>query len=149
MQLHDSQGGSVVAIRQVELDEIRRHGIVRLAGIVREDLDPYDAVRITGLVEKPSLGAAPSRFGVFGRYLLEPCIWEAIAQTRADAGGEIQLTDALHSLCQNNLLSGLCFAGQHFDAGDPLGYLKANVEFALREPSLSQPLKEFLSRRTA
>ena len=140
---HEETGGSVVAVREVEPKDVQCFGIVRVA---RTETDSIKrSVRITGLVEKPSPERAPSRLGVFGRYLLESSIWDAIAQTSPDASGEKQLTDALNLLCQNELLYGICFEGRHYDAGDRTGYLKANIELSLRIPELRQPLLHYLS----
>jgi UTP--glucose-1-phosphate uridylyltransferase len=140
---HNNQGGSVVAIRQVELQEVGRHGIVQ---IPHSTIAAAAAtVRVIGLVEKPSAANAPSRLGVFGRYVLEPVIWAAIEQTNPDTCGEVQLTDALNLLCQKQSVLGLCFKGRHYDAGDPLGYLKAHIELSLRDSVLRQPLREYLA----
>ncbi len=134
IRAHEQHGGSVVAIREVEPGELERHGIVQ---VERPTAHPFDtSVRVTGLVEKPSIENAPSRLGVFGRYLLEPTIWDAIAQTDPDARGEVQLTDALNLLCHKSPLYGLFFDGQHYDAGDRAGYLKANIELTLQDPSV-------------
>jgi UTP--glucose-1-phosphate uridylyltransferase len=147
IQVHESRGGSVVAIREIEAGDVDRHGIVEAE---HSRATPSSAaIRITGLVEKPSLSAAPSRLGVFGRYILEPAIWEAIEQTDPDARGEIQLTDALNLLCKSNSLFGLYFNGDHYDAGDPFGYFRANVDLSLRDPHLRQPCLEYLSRLQA
>jgi UTP--glucose-1-phosphate uridylyltransferase len=143
IRAHEEMGGSVVTVREVEPSDVVRFGIVRVdRSVVRPS---SRSVRITGLVEKPSADHAPSRLGVFGRYLLEPSIWKAIAQTPPDSRGEVQLTDALNLLCQKESLFGLCFEGQHYDAGDPMGYLKANIELSLRDPRLGPPLLEYLS----
>ena len=147
IRAHRHGAGSVVAIREVEQQHVERHGIVRIERSTA--LPSTKSVRVTGLVEKPPATAAPSRLGVFGRYLLEPAIWDVIARTNPDARGEAQLTDALNLLCQTNLLSGLCFEGHHYDAGDPVGYLKANIELSLSDPHLRQPLLEYLSRLQA
>jgi UTP--glucose-1-phosphate uridylyltransferase len=144
IRAHASHGGSVVAIREVEPWEVDRHGIVEVEHSTSAASGA--TVRITGLVEKPSLGAAPSRLGVFGRYVLEPTIWEAIERTNPDARGEIQLTDALNLLCKHNSLFGLYFEGYHYDAGDPFGYFRANVDLSLRDPRLRRPCLEYLSR---
>lgn len=144
IRAHEQFGGSVIAVREVEPRDVERHGIVRLErppGLAASKL-----ARVTGLVEKPSLTAAPSRLGVFGRYLLEPAVWYAIGQTHPDAGGEVQLTDALNLLCATNLVSAYCFEGRPYDAGDRLGYLKANVELSLLDSRLRPHLQEYLSR---
>jgi UTP--glucose-1-phosphate uridylyltransferase len=133
----------VIAIREVEPQDVKRFGIVQFQRSTVSS--PKEPVRITGLVEKPSLERAPSRFGIFGRYLLEPSIWTAIAQTRADLGGEVQLTDALNILCQEASLFGVSFDGRHYDAGDRIGYLQANIELSLEDPNLREPLLHYLS----
>jgi UTP--glucose-1-phosphate uridylyltransferase len=139
----EQHGGSVVAIREVELCDVERHGIIR----VDPDGVPSSvrSVRVDALVEKPSGNRAPSRFGVFGRYLLEPTIWEFVAQITPDLRGELQLSDALHLFCRERPLFGHFFEGLHFDAGDPLGYIKANLEIALQDPRFRQPLLHYLS----
>lgn len=140
---YEEHGGSFVAVREVDALDVRRFGIVRIDR--SSPSASANSVRLTGLVEKPSIDQAPSRLGVFGRYLLTPQIWDAIAQTRPDARGEIQLTDALDLLCRNDLVLGFYFAGLHYDAGDRLGYLRANIEFAMRNPDLRRPVREYLS----
>jgi UTP--glucose-1-phosphate uridylyltransferase len=140
---HQQYGGSVIAIREVGPRDVQRHGIVRVERDATLTLS--DSVRVTGLVEKPLAADAPSRLGVFGRYLLEPAIWDAVNETDSDARGEVQLTDALNLFSRSNLLSGLCFEGQHYNAGDPLGYLQANIELSLGDPHLGQPVQSYLS----
>ena len=140
---YEETGGSVLAVRQVKPQDVQRFGIVRVAPTGTGSTK--SSVRIRGLVEKPSPERAPSRLGVFGRYLLEPSIWDAIAQTNPDASGEVQLTDALNLLCQNELLFGVCFEGRHYDAGDRIGYLQANIELSLEDSRLREPLLHYLS----
>ncbi len=143
MRARERHGGSVVAVREVEPQDLGRFGIVRAE---RSTVTPSsNSIPVTGLVEKPSADKAPSRLSVFGRYLLEPVIWSAIAQTHADASGEVQLTDALNLLCETEPLFGFCFEGRHYDAGDRIGYLKANIELSLQSPELRQPLLQHLS----
>jgi UTP--glucose-1-phosphate uridylyltransferase len=144
IRAHERHGGSIVAIREVEADRVERHGIIQVEHSATSA--PSKSVRVTGLVEKPSALNAPSRFGVFGRYLLEAPIWNAISRTGPGQSGEVQLTDALNLLCQTGDVFGFCFEGQHYDAGDPLGYLKANIQLSLRDPFLRQPLLAHLSR---
>lgn len=143
IRAHERLGGSIVAIREVEAQDVKHHGIVQVERPIVLSFD--ETARIIGLVEKPSLLEAPSRFGVFGRYLLTPGIWHAISQTIPDARGEVQLTDALNLLCQASLVSGLCFEGRHYDAGDRVGYLRANLDLTLRDPQFRQPVLDFLA----
>jgi UTP--glucose-1-phosphate uridylyltransferase len=147
IRAHQHHEGCVVAVREVEQQDVERHGIVRIERSAA--FLSSKSARVTELVEKPSAAAAPSRLGVFGRYLLEPAIWDAIARTNPGVRGEVHLTDALNLLCQTNLLFGLCFEGHHYDAGDRLGYLKANIELSLRDPQLRPSLLDYLSRLQA
>jgi UTP--glucose-1-phosphate uridylyltransferase len=140
---HHELGGSLVAVREVSPQDVERHGIVKF--VDQPKFEVGGTVRAVGLVEKPSPAEAPSRLGVFGRYLLESDIWDAIARTLPDESGEVQLTAALDLLCQSSLLYGFCFKGRHFDAGDRLGYLTANIELSLRDPRLQDPLRQYLS----
>ena len=143
LSAREQHGGSVVAIREVELPDVERHGIIRADSDV---VGPSTiSVRIAALVEKPPIARAPSRLGIFGRYILEPVVWDLIAQLPQDTRGELQLTDALHLLCHESPLFGHFFEGSHYDAGDPLGYLRANVEVSLLDPRLRRPLLDYLS----
>ena len=143
IRTHEQLGGSVVAIREVEPSAVQRHGIVQVERAPAA-FSSSKAARVIRLVEKPSAAQALSRLGVFGRYLLEPAIWDFIARSSPDARGELQLTDALNLFCQTGLLSGLCFEGEHYDAGEHLGYLQANLELALRDPHFRRPLVSYL-----
>jgi UTP--glucose-1-phosphate uridylyltransferase len=147
LRAREEHGGSVVAVREIEPCEVERHGILRF------DLDavPHSvrSIRVAGLVEKPPRDRAPSRLGVFGRYLLEPTIWNSVAQTAPDQRGELQLTDALNHFCREEPLFGHFFEGRNYDAGDPLGYIKANLDIALQDPRLRQPLLDYLSHLPA
>jgi len=140
---HQMHGGSFVAIREVEPQEVERHGIVQVERSTSASSSV--PVRVTALIEKPSVQNAPSRLGVFGRYVLESSVWDAIARTKPDPRGEVQLTDALNLLCQESSVFGLRFEGQPYDAGDPLGYLKANIELSLGDPRFRKPFLEYLA----
>jgi len=130
MRTREQHGGSVVAVREVEAQDVGRFGIVRTERSTI--LASSNSIPLLGLAEKPAPDEAPSRLGVFGRYLLEPVIWSAIGKTKDDASGEVQLTGALNLLCGNAPLFGFCFEGLHHDAGDRIGYLKANIELSLQ-----------------
>jgi len=136
-------GGSVLAIREVRPRDVERFGIVKVDRASTSQ--GGRSIRITGSVEKPSIDHAPSRLGVFGRYLLEPSIWGAIRKTSPDANGEVQLTNAINLLCEDQPVFGVCFEGRHYDAGDRIGYLKANIELSLDNPRLAQALRDYLS----
>ena len=142
MRVHSELGGSVIAVREVTPEHVNRFGILKLQNPTELVDKPLPVV---GLVEKPAQAQAPSHIGVFGRYLLQASIWDAIAQTRPDDRGEVQLTDALNILCQHANVFGSCFAGRHFDAGDRKGYLQANIELALRDPEQRESLVDYLT----
>jgi UTP--glucose-1-phosphate uridylyltransferase len=95
-------------------------------------------------VEKPPRDQAPSNLAVIGRYVLPPDIFDILAKLKPGAGGEIQLTDALAVLAQQNRLLGVRFTGTRHDAGDRLGYLQANVAYALKRSDLREGLLAYL-----
>ena len=104
-------------------------------------------VRIDRLVEKPKKDR-PSNLAVIGRYVLPPRIFEVLEQVKPGVGGEIQLTDALAVLAADEGLLGYRFEGDRYDAGDRVGYLKANVAFALKRPDLAPQLRDWLREVT-
>ena len=131
-------GGPVVAVERVPGDQISRYGVIRpkpLEGKVYEVLD---------LVEKPAAREAPSDLAIIGRYVLTPDLFPVLAETRPDARGEIQLTDALRTLRRTRALYAVEFEGKRYDTGDKLGFLKATVEFALARPDLAEPFRAYL-----
>src|SRR5574342_1236943 len=136
-ECHQRHGLGTVALMEVPLEETPRYGIA--AG------SPVDArtIRVERLVEKPAKDP-PSNLAVIGRYVLPPRVFEILEGVTPGAGGEIQLTDALAVLAREQGLLGYRFEGQRYDAGDRLGYLKANIAFALKRPELSGPLRAFL-----
>ncbi len=132
--------GAVLAIQRVPKDQVSRYGIIkgrRLAEGVYE---------VEDMVEKPKPAAAPSDLAIIGRYILPPSIFPALQATRPGTGGEIQLTDAIRSLLNKERVLGYEFEGVRYDAGTKLGFLQANVAFALKDPELGPGLREFLSR---
>jgi UTP--glucose-1-phosphate uridylyltransferase len=129
----------VIALMEVPPTEAHLYGIA--AG---ESLDER-TVRITHLVEKPKPGTAPSNLAVIGRYVLPPSIFGILETQAPGVGGEIQLTDGLAKLRTSEGLIGYKFEGQRYDAGDKLGYVKANVAYALKRDDLRGPLLEWLA----
>ena len=100
---------------------------------------------ITDLVEKPRAQEAPSDLAIIGRYVLTPDLFEILAETAADARGEIQLTDGLRVLAKRRPMFAVEFEGRRYDTGDKLGFLKATVEFALARPDLADEFRKYLS----
>lgn len=136
---HEQYGTGVVAIQEVPPEDTHMYGVIS------GDRMGKDAFRINGLVEKPPLGSAPSNFAVIGRYLLPPSIFEYLEDTKPGHGGEIQLTDALQKLASNEGLVGHIFEGRRHDIGDKLGFLKANVEYALGREDFGPTFREYLN----
>jgi len=138
IDLYREYESPVLALERVPLSEVNKYGIV---DGVKERENVY---RINNLVEKPSPSEAPSDMAIIGRYILTSDIFETLEDVRPGKGGEIQLTDALFGLLKKRQIYGYLFSGKRYDAGDKLGYLKATVDLALRNPQLSGQFKEYL-----
>jgi UTP--glucose-1-phosphate uridylyltransferase len=133
-----ARGGSVLGVEEVPRDQTRQYGIIDGEPAV-EGLS-----RLRGIVEKPQPADAPSNLAVVGRYILTPRIFELLEQTRAGAGGEIQLTDAIARLLAEEPVFGYAFEGRRFDCGSKLGYLEATVHYGLQHPELGQAFRAYL-----
>lgn len=136
---YERTGKGVVALMEVPEEETSLYGIA--AGRMTDER----TMEIEKLVEKPKEDP-PSRLAVIGRYVLPPSIFDYLRKTKPGVGGEIQLTDALAELARNEGLIGYRIEGTRFDAGDRLGYLKANVAFALKRPELREGLVPWLRK---
>lgn len=114
-------------------------------GIVAgSETDDKRLMRVSDMVEKPALEEAPSHMAVLGRYIIKPQIFSILENTAPGKGGEIQLTDALKVLAKEDAVYAYNFAGQRYDLGDKLGFLKATVEFALRREDLGASFRAYL-----
>lgn len=131
---------SVVAVTSVPRSDTRQYGIVRLAGKSKA-IHP-----ISGIVEKPAPHAAPSRLGVVGRYILTPRIFHHLQRIRPGAGGEIQLTDGIAALLREQEVLAYEFNGVRYDCGSKLGYLKANLAFAIKHPEVGKDMRNYLNK---
>ncbi|MDC0435514.1 sugar phosphate nucleotidyltransferase, partial [bacterium] len=100
---------------------------------------------VSGIVEKPSVDEAPSNVAVVGRYILTPKIFDLLENTERGAGNEIQLTDAIAAMLKEERVLSYNFEGRRFDCGSKLGYLKAQVEFALEHDEVGPEFREFLA----
>ena len=138
IEIFSEYQGSVVAVKEVPDEAVPRLGIIdprRIDGTVS---------RVVGMVEKPSLGEAPSNLAIIGRYVLPPAVFSALEKVRPGALGEIQLTDALVMLLSTQEAYAYRFPGVHFDVGTPMGLLKASVYAALQREDLSDDFREWL-----
>ena len=132
-------GGNVVAVMDVPRAHTRRYGIL---DVKRDD---GTLVSVKGVVEKPAPEKAPSTLSIIGRYILEPEVFAHLAQIGRGAGDEIQLTDALARMIGGNKpFHGLRFEGRRFDCGDKVGFLQANIAFALARPEMAADVKKIL-----
>jgi UTP--glucose-1-phosphate uridylyltransferase len=135
--------GSVVAVTEVPPEETSRYGVI--AGEhVEEGHDRDRTYRLTGIVEKPAPGTAPSNLAVIGRYVLTPKVFDKLEQTQRGAGGEIQLTDGIRALMDEQSVFGFAFQGTRYDAGTTMGWLQATVELTLARPDYGGAFREYL-----
>jgi UTP--glucose-1-phosphate uridylyltransferase len=133
-------GGNVIAVEEVPMEETHQYGVVSIGA------DEGHTFEITGMVEKPPKGTAPSTSIISGRYILDPAIFAALAKGEKGAGGEIQLTDAMIKLARNHRFYGVRFDGRTYDTGSKLGFLAANVAFAMARPDLADGLRAEIAK---
>jgi UTP--glucose-1-phosphate uridylyltransferase len=132
---------SVVAVMEVPAEETSRYGVI---GGERVEGGDGRLWRMDRVVEKPEPGSAPSNLAIIGRYVLTPKIFDKLEQTARGAGGEIQLTDAIQALMEEQAIYGYEFEGTRYDAGTTMGWLKASVELALARPDLGEEFGAYL-----
>jgi len=136
----DIERGNIIAVEQVPPERIHLYGVIGV-GERRGALFP-----ITGMVEKPTRETAPSNLIITGRYILQPEIFDILAAEKRGTGGEIQLTDAMIELAKTQPFYGLEFEGRSFDCGSKVGFLAANVAYALERSDLASAIREELER---
>lgn len=137
---HAAVGGHVVAVEDVPREQTSRYGILDVAS------DDGRLAKARGLVEKPQPGKAPSTLAIIGRYILDPSVFDELNKHTGGAGNEIQLTDALNATMPRTAFYGLRFEGTRYDCGTRVGFVEANVAFALANPELAPRLKPLLAR---
>jgi UTP--glucose-1-phosphate uridylyltransferase len=133
---HARVGGNIVVVEPVPHEETHKYGVVSLDG------QDGRLNRMTGMVEKPKQGTAPSNLIVSGRYILQPEIFEALSSHETGAGGEIQLTDAMAKLMKTQSFHALEYEGATYDCGDKVGLLRANVAYALKRADIGVAARE-------
>lgn len=127
----------VVALEEVPDSDVHKYGIVD--GVLEGDI-----YKVRDLIEKPRKDEAPSNLAIIGRYILTPDIFSVLEKQKAGAGGEIQLTDALRELLEKRPIYGFVTKGKRYDAGSKLGFLKATVDLALKNPDVSRHFREYI-----
>jgi UTP--glucose-1-phosphate uridylyltransferase len=143
ISVFEKHQSSVLATQIVEGPDISRYGVIK-GKPVEDGSGSSRTYRVEDLVEKPPYAEAPSNLAIIGRYILTPEIFEVLEQTRADKGGEIQLTNGLRLLRERQSIYAYRFEGKRYDAGDKLGFLKATVEFALKREDLGSDFAAYL-----
>ena len=137
-EAYEETGGNIVAITEVPPEQTNRYGILK---IVHDD---GRLVEVMGLVEKPQPKDAPSNLSIIGRYVLMPEIITHLSRMERGAGNEVQLTDGMARLIGEQPFHGLRYEGRRFDCGDKVGFLEAQIAFALKRPDLADAVHAFL-----
>lgn len=141
IDVYQQTNSSVVAVQQIQPEDSKKYGVVDLHGELNL------AARIYGIVEKPASQDAPSNFGVVGRYVLKPQIFNLLERVLPGSGGEIQLTDGIAALMQKEDVYVCKFSGTRYDCGTKIGFLHATVEYALRRADLAEDFKKILGEQ--
>jgi len=141
IDVYSRHGGNIIAVEEVPHEHVNRYGVVALA----DDMG-HETFRITGMVEKPKVEDAPSDLIISGRYILQPEIFAKLATQKPGAGGEIQLTDAMIALMDEQDFFSYRFEGTTYDCGDKVGYLAANVALALDRPDIEPKFRPVLDK---
>ncbi len=135
IEAYNQHGGNIIAVEEVPMEETHQYGVVATGK------DFGHSFEITGMVEKPAKGTAPSNLIISGRYILGPEIFDILEHVEKGAGGEIQLTDGMKILAKNQSFHGVRFDGNTYDTGSKIGFLSANIAFALQRADLAPQLK--------
>ncbi|MGX1198730.1 UTP--glucose-1-phosphate uridylyltransferase GalU [Parvibaculum sp. MBR-TMA-1.3b-4.2] len=139
IETYNARGGNIIATEEVPESHVDRYGILALGESYDEDTH-----RITGMVEKPKLEDAPSNLIISGRYILQPEIFDKLEKQEPGAGGEIQLTDSMIALLKEQDFFAYRFKGTTYDCGDKVGYLAANLAYALDRDDIAPAFKPIL-----
>lgn len=139
MDCYNEYNTSILGVQTVDAKDVDKYGIIK--GIHIEGR----VHKVRGLIEKPAIEEAPSNIAILGRYIITPQIFKILEETKPGRGGEIQLTDALSKLIDEEAIYAYEFEGTRYDVGDKLGFLKATVEYALRREDLRDEFIEYLN----
>lgn len=139
MNDYDKTHSSTLAVMRVPHEKTSSYGVIAPTGTIEEGL--YD---VSHFVEKPKPEDAPSDLAIIGRYLLKPEVFDILENQAPGAGGEIQLTDAIDTLNKSQRVFAREFLGKRYDVGDKLGFVKTNVEFALKHPDIKDEFHDWL-----
>ena len=140
IDLYRKRPGIILAVTRIPQEEISQWGVIKGKEIGK------GTFKVEDMVEKPDPGEAPSDLAIIGRYILTPSIFEAIEKVSPGKGGEIQLTDSIRSLLKKEEIYAYEFQGTYYGVGDKIGFLKANVAYALKRKDIGDELKGFLKQ---
>jgi UTP--glucose-1-phosphate uridylyltransferase len=136
LDAYAAHGGNIIAVEPVPEEQAKNYGVVSLAGKGDGRVLPID-----GMVEKPKPGTAPSNLTILGRYILQPEIFAILSAQEKGAGGEIQITDAMLALLKRQSFYAVKYKGRTFDCGSKVGFLTANVAYALSRPDIAETFR--------
>lgn len=140
MEAYNSHGGNIVAVEEVPREDVSKYGVVGCAD------HNGNSFRITSMIEKPAVEDAPSNQIISGRYILQPEIFAKIEKQDPGSGGEIQITDAMIALMEEQSFHGFQFSGKTYDCGSKIGFLAANVAYGLEREELADDFKMILKK---
>jgi UTP--glucose-1-phosphate uridylyltransferase len=135
---YEKHGGNIIAVEEVPEDQTHQYGIVSVGQEFGQTFE------ITGMVEKPPKGTAPSNYIISGRYILQPQVFDLLSNQERGAGNEIQLTDSMIRLMKEQPFFGMKYQGKTYDTGSKIGFLMANVAYALEREELSAEFRREL-----
>ena len=138
IEAYDEIGGNMLAVMEVKNEQTSSYGIIT-PGAVENSL-----IEVLGLIEKPEPSKAPSNLAIIGRYILQPSIFDNLGRFEFGAGGEIQLTDSIAQQVGLETINGFKFNGRRFDCGNKVGFLEANIAYALNREDLRDPIQQFI-----
>lgn len=141
----DNVQASIVGVQEVEYDSLNKYGIITPKGELNNE-GSNESCEISDMVEKPAPENAPSRFGVLGRYVLTPKIFELLETQQEGVGGEIQLTDAIKRLIAFEKVYAFKFEGRRYDVGSKIGFIEATIDFALQRDDLKDEVTNLLKK---
>jgi UTP--glucose-1-phosphate uridylyltransferase len=140
LRIHERYGRSVLAAMQVSRDEVGLYGCIEPEFVEEDRL-----ARVLSIVEKPDPDVAPSNLAAIGRYVLTPEIFDALKRLEPGVGGEIQLTDAINALAQEQAVYAHVFEGGRYDVGNRLDYVKATIDLAIDRDDVGKELRRWLA----
>ncbi|HLR72355.1 MAG TPA: UTP--glucose-1-phosphate uridylyltransferase GalU [Pseudogracilibacillus sp.] len=142
VDVYEKYQTSVIGVHRVPEEEVSKYGIIQPKAMSDENVQEIET-----LVEKPSVERAPSNLAIMGRYILTPSIFPILKNVSAGKGGEIQLTDGLIKLNQQEKVLAYHFQGKRYDIGDKLGFVKATIDFALNRDDLQSDIREYMQEK--